>query len=275
MMAGITCRHCGRVMAVPASRCPWCNETVMVICANCKAYTDDQKSHCDACGLPLQVDRREGLAVLAHHPEIARMAQDKERAQLVASAVVVNHLPDFFYDDGRGNRTVLAQLLGTIRGHRVAAAGILFAAYAYLCQKGYCILRFAGEEEGQERIALTRSRAWDGQQCIEGLLAGQADRALTTHDATEQMIRDLMGFRFVTMQAGALSAPKMESLPERSAFAAIDQMARVTVLPDIGSGEACRVTYGLLVAFVETDRQRADLLALETTQVLALYEQYG
>ena len=113
----------------------------MVICANCKAYSDDQEPYCEHCGEPLQPDRMERIALLAHHPVVARLAQDQERAQLVASAVVINNLGGFFYDDGQGYRTVLAEFLGSALDRKVSAASVIFSAYGYLCQKGYCSMR--------------------------------------------------------------------------------------------------------------------------------------
>jgi hypothetical protein len=275
-MDGFTCRHCGRPIAIPASNCPWCRMPIMVICANCKAYTDDQEPYCEHCGAPLQPDRMDRIALLARHPEVARLAQDQERAQLVASAIVIKNLSDFFYDDGRGTRTVLAELLGSSRDRKVAAAGVIFAAYSYLCQKGYCSVQLTGGEgdEEEERIALNRMRPWDGQQSLEGALADQASRALTTREATDKAIRTLMGFQVTTVPTDSLRRAKPLDASERSAFAAIDQMARLAVLPQHDRQEACRATYWLLVEFVGDDRKRAHLLALETVRLLSWFERY-
>nr|HID13672.1 zinc ribbon domain-containing protein [Anaerolineae bacterium] len=280
-MDDFTCRHCGRPIAVPASNCPWCRQPIMVICANCKAYTDDQKPYCEQCGAPLQPDRMERIALLAHHPEVARLAQDRERAQLVASAVVIANLGGFFYDDGRGHRTVLAELLGSVRDRKVSAAGVIFAAYGYLCQKGYCSVQLSDDGE---HLALTRLRPWDGQrESIEGALVEQAARVLTTREATDGMIRELMGFRVTMVRAAPLRGPlgvsfarrpKPRDASERSAFTAIDQVARLTVLPEHDRQEACRATYRLLVEFMEADRERARLLALETLRLLDWFERY-
>ena len=100
-MDGFACRHCKRSIAGPGSNCPWCGEQIMVICAACKAYTDDQESNCAHCGRLLQADRMERIAALAHHPVVAGLAQDAERALLVASAVVAVNGRDFFYADER------------------------------------------------------------------------------------------------------------------------------------------------------------------------------
>lgn len=267
-----TCRHCGRPIAVPASNCPWCGQQIMVICASCKAYTDDQKPFCERCGKPLQPDRMERLALLAHHPEVARLVQDQERAQLVASAVLVNNLGDFFYDDGRGYRTVLVELLGPIHDRQATAAGVLLAAYAYLCQKGYCSLSLRGAV-GEEEVTVAELQPWDGQQCIEGALAQQIGRVDTARAATDRTLRALMGFRVMTGLPDSLRVRPRDA-SERSAFAALDQGARLTVLPDHDRREACRTTYQMLVEFVEADRKRARLLATELIEVLGWFERY-
>jgi hypothetical protein len=273
-MDSFICRHCRRPIAVPASKCPWCGGRIMVICANCKAYTDDQKSHCEHCGAPLQPDRMERIAAFAHHPEIARMAQDREQAQLVASAVVINNLGGFFYADGEGRQMVLVELLGSAGDRTVVATAVILAAYAYLCQRGYCTLQFAGAEEEQERIELTRLRPWDGQQSIEGALTEEAERALITREATEQALRALMGFRMMTVEGGGLSAPRTRYAPERTALTAVDQTARLTVLPEHDPREVIRATNQLLTAFVKADWDRARWLALETMQLLDEFERY-
>jgi hypothetical protein len=271
--AALTCRHCSRPIAVPASNCPWCGLQIMVICANCKGYTDDQKPFCGQCGVPLQPDRMEQLSLLVHHPEVARLAQDQERAQLVASAVVVNNASDFLYDDGRGYRTVLVELFASGRDRKVIAAGVLFAAYAYLCEKGYCALRLSGGEE-ERQVTLDRLRPWDGQQSVEGALIGQMERAVAAREVTDKAIRALMGFRTTLVRRGDFGRAKTVDGSARSAFAAIDQVARITVLPAHDRKEACRATYGLLVSFTEADRERARLLALETLDVLGWFEQF-
>jgi hypothetical protein len=246
----------------------------MVICANCKAYTDDRKLCCEHCGAPLQPDRMERIAAFARHPEIARLAQDREQARLVASAVLINNLGDFFYQDEQGRKTELAELLGSARDRTVVATGVILAAYAYLCRKGYCTLQFVGEEEEQERIELARLRPWDGQQCIEGALVEQAERALTTREATEQALRVLMGFRVMSVKGSALQAPRAQYAPERTALVAVDETARLTVLPEHDRRQASRATNELLTAFLEEDQGRARWLALETMQLLDKFERY-
>jgi hypothetical protein len=239
----------------------------MVICAACKAYTDDQDSKCSHCGNALKADRMERIAALAHHPVVAGLAQDSERALLAASAVVaVNAREFFFVDDERGYSTVLVRLCGPADDPRAKTAGVIFAAYAFLAEKDYCALAWESEEQ---RIGISGVRPWDGQQkCIERALAGQMVRVLNTYDATEQMLRQLMGFHVLTVRARAGDGSRVQSMPNLSALAAVDQMARLTVLPDYDHREACRDTYGLLVRFVRADEERAQQLALETLRLL-------
>lgn len=270
----LICRHCHRPIAVPASRCPWCDETIMVICAVCKAYTDDQESHCEHCGSPLQPDRMERLALVAHHPEIARLAQDRERARLVASAVIVRYPGDFFFDAGAGQRSVLLEWTAAERGPRTTAVSLVLAAYAYLNQEGYCNLRLVSEGEMTRRIEIDRTRVWDGQESIEGVLVEQAERSLVTREATWNAIRKLMDFRMrrVGDRKSPFGRPRMQEVPARSASAAIDQAARLTVLPEHDRQKACSATYQSLVEFVQANRERARLLALETFDVIGALE---
>ena len=238
----------------------------MVICAACKAYTDDQESNCAHCGRLLQADRMERIAALAHHPVVAGLAQDAERALLVASAVVAVNGRDFFYADERSYSTLLVRLCGSARDPRATTAGVIFAAYAFLVEKGYCSLAWDNEEQ---RISVSGARPWDGQQkCIEKVLAEQMARVLDTYEATERMLRELMSFRVITVRARAADGSRVRSMPELSAVAAVDQTARLTVLPEHDRREACRDTYRLLVRFVEADEERAQQLALETLRTL-------
>jgi hypothetical protein len=274
-MPGLTCRHCGRPVAVPASKCPWCGEVIMVICANCKAYTDDQKPHCEQCGAVLQPDRKEHLSLRAHYPELASLVEDQVSAQLVASAVVVKHHTDFFYAS-EGHQTVLSKLFGSGREPRAVTSGVLFSAYAYLSRAGYCAVRVRGGKEGEEATAVARLRPWDGQQSLEGALVEQMGRAFTTRETTEKALRDLMHFRFMSVHEGSfLHAPKARNAPERSVLAAVDQLARVTTLPEVGPVEACRTTYRLLSAFVDEDPKRAKILASEIVFILRDFEAYA
>ncbi|MBN1978991.1 MAG: hypothetical protein JW918_16445 [Anaerolineae bacterium] len=245
----------------------------MVICANCKAYTDDQESHCGQCGAPLQADTRERLVLQARNPELARLVKDQEQSQLVASAVVIAHIDDFFYRS-EGHQAVLAKLLGSAGEPRVISAAVIFSAYAYLVQKGYCAVRVKSGDEGESLTAIARLRIWDGQRSVEGALAERTGRAFTTREVTEKTLRELMAFRVMSVSTGSLRAPKKRAAPERSVFAAIDTMVRVTALPDHDPVDACRATYRLLTAFVDQDPARAHLLASETMFILREFESY-
>jgi hypothetical protein len=245
----------------------------MVICANCKAYTDDQSPLCMHCHQPLQPDQMDEIVLQAHHPELARMVDDRRHARLVASAVVLHGVEDFFRV-GQGFQTVLVDLFGPARERGAVGAGVVFAAYAYLCQKGYCSIRVQIDEK-RETLPVRRLRDWDGQQCMEGKLAEHTGRALTTAEVTERTLRGLMGFRMLTAETGALGARKAIDLPDRSALAAVDQLARGTVLPDGNLAESRRATYQLLVAFVHNDRKLAHSLASEIERLLRDLDSYS
>jgi hypothetical protein len=246
----------------------------MVICSKCRVYTDDQKPNCDQCGAPLQPDQKEHLVLQAHHPELARLVQDQAQSQLIASAIVIAHYNDFFYES-EGHRTVLVKLFGSGNERYAVTAGVLFSAYAYLCRVGYCTVRVRGGKEEEKATTVARLRAWDGQKSIEGALAEQAGRAFTTRETTEKALRDLMGFRLMSVQAGTfLQAPKPRNAPERSVFAAVDQLARVSTLPEHDPVEACRATYRLLATFVDEDPERAKALSSEIVFILRDFEAY-
>jgi RNA polymerase subunit RPABC4/transcription elongation factor Spt4 len=271
-MEPMTCRYCKRPIAVPASKCPWCGEVIMVICANCKTYTDDQRELCMHCNKPLQPDHMDDIVLQAHHPELARMVEDRKHARLVASAVVLYGVEDFFHSS-EGFQTVLAGLFGPAAERGNVEAGVVFAAYAYLCQEGYCSIRLQVREQG-ETLPVDHIKAWDGQESIEGELAEHIGRALTTAEATEKMLRRLMGFRMTTAESGALGAHKVLDIADRAAFAAVDQLARGTALPDWGLKESRRATYKLLTDFVAEDPQRARALATEIKRLLRDFESY-
>jgi hypothetical protein len=245
----------------------------MVICASCKAYADDQELHCSHCGEPLQPDPMERVRLHAHHPELARMVADREHAQLVASTLVLNHVGDFFYEK-EGFQTMLVKLLVSTRDRGAVLAGVIFSAYAYLCQRGYCAMRLRIEQD-REQTTVSQLRSWDGQQSVEGVLAEQSARALTTSEVTEKMLRDLMGFRMRAAEGSFLRATKIHDAPAHSAFSVIDQLARMTELPDHDRVESCRTIYRLLSAFVEEDPSRARVLASETKRLLCELDDYA
>jgi RNA polymerase subunit RPABC4/transcription elongation factor Spt4 len=271
-MDTLSCRYCKRSIAVPGSKCPWCGEKIMVICAHCKAYTDDQSPLCMHCNQPLQADDMQDIVLQAHHPDLARMVDDRRHARQVASAIVLHGVKDFFYATDRF-QTVLADLFGATSERGTVEAGVVFSAYAYLCQEKYCAIRLQVDQQ-RDYLSVNWLRDWDGQQSVEGELAEQIERALTTAEATEKMIRSLMGFRLSAAESGSLGGPMIRDVPDRSAFAAVAQVARNTVLPEGDLAESRRVTYQLLAAFVKEDRRRAQALATETKRLLRDFESY-
>jgi len=266
---GLVCRHCGRPIAVPASTCPWCGRTIMVICAHCKQYTDDQGTVCEHCGAPLEPARLDALRVgVGVDNRTAQLIMDRQRAQLVASGVVALHLPDFFYADAQ-RRTVLVDLFGpSLTPHREAAA-LLFAAIVYLIQHGYCALQPAGD--GQS-LLWAEIRAWDGQMVsLEGALARQAGLGQTLSLSLRQAI---------AQEAGVIPEPakpagrrrKPEAAPlGRPVAEVVVEVARRTVLPDHQDPEACRETYQLLAQFVRQDPPLARRIAEEVLEALAWF----
>jgi hypothetical protein len=237
----------------------------MVICAQCKAYTDDQQSHCRQCGAPLQPDRMERVAAAAHNPELARLAEDQGRARLVASSVVALNVHDFFYDAGQARRTVLVRLLGSKRDPYAPAAGVVFAAYVYLFQNEYC----AARRVGRTQVAVQLLRPWDGQaECLEALLATQVDFSETTREATERLLQRLTGVE----QPASGGRVRRRRLADRSAVAAVEHVARVTVLPPHQPQEACGEVYRMLASFVAADEGRARVLTLETRSLLEQFD---
>jgi len=264
---GLVCRHCGRPIAVPASTCPWCGRTIMVICSHCKQYTDDQGTVCQHCGAPLEPARLDALRIgVGVDNRTAQLIMDRQRAQLVASGVVALHLPDFFYADAR-RRTVLVDLFGpSLTPHREAAA-LLFAAIAYLIQKGYCAVQRA---EGGQSLLWAEIRAWDGQMVsLEGALARQAGLGQTLSLSLRQAIAEEAGVMpEPAAPAGRRRRPRAVPFA-RPVAEAVVEVARRTVLPEHQEKEACREIYQLLVQFVQHDPDLARRIAGEVLETLA------
>ncbi len=262
----LICRYCERPIAVAASTCPWCRRRIMVICSACKAYTDDELPTCQQCGAPLQADTMESVIRLSRDQRLAELAQDQERAQPVASAVLAAHMPEFLFVSRGGKTSVLVELLGSGLDHRTSAAAIVLGAYAYLEQKGYCLL---GWDAPARRMSFAALRLWDGQHaCLERALAEQSAWVSTTYEASQRAIEELMGFRATTVRVRSADGRSLGRVPLRSPFAAIDHLARLTVLPAQDHRVACRETYLLLTSFVQADPGRARQLALETLRLL-------
>ena len=274
----LVCRHCGRAIAVPASVCPWCRRAIMVICASCKQYTDDQEPVCGRCGAPLEADTLDDVrAAVGLGAEVARLAADRERARLVSSGVVARYLSGFFFDDGR-RRTVVVELFGAPPNPRRMAAVLLFSATAYLVEEGYCGL--VPEARGEE-LEWVDVRQWDGQVlCVEGALAQRAGLRLPFGKAIDQLVADEMGFRFEVVKPPRIRTPGMPRQPAvrdlsaHSATAAIVELGRQAELPGHQEAAACRETYALLMRFVQSDPGRARYLAEQILEVLDWFERY-
>ncbi|HIQ00886.1 MAG TPA: zinc ribbon domain-containing protein [Anaerolineales bacterium] len=274
----LTCRHCGRRIAVPASNCPWCGKPIMVICATCKQYTDDQEPVCQHCGAPLVPDTLEEVrAVVGLQPDIAELVADRERARLVASGVIAQYLSGFFFDDGQ-RRTVLVDLFGAHPDPTREAAALLFAAVAYLVQEAYCGLEPTSDGKG---LIWAEVRHWDGQvRSLEGGLARRAGLGMTIRQVIDQVVADEMDFRFEVVRSPRLRAPGMPAqsgvrdLSARSATTAVVLVGRQTELPDHQEAEACRETYRRLVDFVQADPDRARFVATEILEVLDWFRRY-
>ncbi len=266
---GLTCRYCGRPIAVPASRCPWCGRTIMVICSHCKQYTDDQGTVCEHCGAPLEPDRPEGLHIgVGLDDRMAKFIADRRRAHLVASAVVAQDLPGFFYSDGQ-RQTVLVDLFGSSPGPHREAAALLFAATVYLIHHGYCALRLM--EDGRS-LLWTEKRPWDGQTIsLEGALARQAGLGQTLLQALRQAIAEETGV-----------SPEREEVPVRRRgpravlsappiAEAVVEVGRRTVLPEHLEKEAYRETYRTLADFVRQEPGLARRIAEEVLEALSWF----
>lgn len=239
----------------------------MVICALCRAYTDDQGPVCEHCGAPLQPDRMESVIQSARDPIVAELAKDEQRARLVASAVVAANSAQFFYADKQGRHTVFVDLFGPKLDALSRAAAILVAAYGYLAHEGYCDLVWDAKAN---YIALTALRTWDAQRtCLERMLAEQALQiGVTTYQASEYVLRELMGFRPVLVRVRGANGRMLRHLPERSAVAALDYITRLTALPTHNRAEGCRLIYQIVTKFVRSNPERARHLALESTRLL-------
>lgn len=267
--AGLSCRYCGRPIAVPASTCPWCGRTIMVICSTCKRYTDDQEPVCQHCGMPLVPatwTRPAGTGIADE--QTARLLADRERAKLVASGVVSQYLPGFFYASQR-YQTVLVDLFGPAPDRLRQAAALLFVATAYLVQHGYCALQPLPVEEGKGSPTLwAERRPWDGQRVsLEGMLAERAGLGLTFADALAQFLRTE-----VEKESPPARRPVPATTGGPSAAEVVIELARRTVLPEHRESEACRETYRMLVAFVSENPARARWLAADILDTLSGFQ---
>ena len=249
----------------------------MVVCAACKQYTDDNLPTCQHCGAPLRPAAREEIKrYVGVPPEVADLLADRERARLIASGVVAQYLPEFFFVKG-DRRTVLVELFGKREGRRQEAAALLFAAVAYLVEHGYCRLEPLGEEE----MAWEEVRRWDGQvRSLEGQLARHAGLGLTVAEALDRVVREEMGFAFEVVKSrgvglpGASRAPAVRNTSDRSALLSIVEVGRRTVLPEHERDSACAETYRTILSFVQAAPERARTLARTILEVLEWFRQF-
>ncbi len=238
----------------------------MVICARCKQYTDVRGTVCEHCGAPLEPDRPESLRIgVGLDDRTSQLIADRRRARLVASGVVAQHLSEFFYADAQ-RRTVLVDLFGLPLDSRREAAGLLFAAIAYLVREGYCALQPAGDSES---LLWAEIRPWDGQTLsLEGALARQAGLGQTLAHSLRQAVAEAAGVspepeRPADRRRRTAAVPVARPVAE-----GVVETARRTVLPEHQDKEACREMYQLLVQFVQQDPSLARRIAGEILEVL-------
>lgn len=250
----------------------------MVICAACKQYTDDSQAVCQRCGAPLEEDTQEEVrAVVGLQPEVAELAEDQRRALLVASGVIAQYLPNFFYEDDQ-QRTVLVELFGSPLTPWRAAAGLLFSSVAYLIEKGYCALEPIEEGAG---FWWQELEPWRGQvRSLEGSIAAQAGVGLSVREAVDEAVQQWMGFEFEVTKPSRLSIPGVSRRPpvrdlsDLSAQTAVLETARQTTLPSHEENAACAEIYRILVGFVRSAPQRARYVAEEILEILEWFRQY-
>ena len=281
-----TCRHCGRPIVVPGAYCPWCDERIMIICANCKQYADDSKEICEHCREPLREhDRSEFTKFLRVDEGVAGLAADRERAKLVPSAVIVRSVPEFFFDDGR-RRTVFVDLFGSPHTPRRAAAAVLFSALAYVIENGYCEMLPVDEE----RIGWVELKPWNGQRrCLEAMLVAQAEeRAIVTqidydftlNNALDEVIREAMGFRYevpskpLVRLPGAPQTPQVVDASAKTAVNGILETSRQVVLPDHDLKQANAEVYQSVLGFVRKSPQDVRLLIETIKKVFEWFFEY-
>jgi RNA polymerase subunit RPABC4/transcription elongation factor Spt4 len=250
----------------------------MVICAACKQYTDDSQAVCRQCGAPLEEDTQEEVrSVVGLRPEVAELAADRGRAVLVASGVVAQYLPNFFYEDDQ-RRTVLVELFGSPLTPWRAAAGLLFSSVVYLIGKEYCTLE---PIEGDKGFRWQERKPWRGQlRSLEGSLAAQAGLGLTVREAIDEAVQEWMGFDFEITKPSRLSLPGVPKRPpvrdlsDFPAQTAVLETARQTALPTHEENAACAEIYRMLNGFVRTSPQLARYLAEEIREILEWFRQY-
>jgi len=280
----LVCRHCGGPIAVPASRCPWCGRQVMVICAACKAYTDDSRETCQVCGAPLVADTMERVRSLPD--PLYHLVRDQARARLLTSTLVALHVKPFFFGGGVQRQGILAPLFGRPTARALAAA-LVFAAYAHLSHEGYIIVGEpaevdrSGVSEGGEPsgLPLQAVATWDGpERSLEGELWQQATWARTTQAATRALVARLMGFRpqvrGLRYRTGWNLRTRITDRSARDYATAIVHLARLTPRPDYEPALACQEAHKRLAAFIRESPARTRALVQETRSVMDWFEAY-
>lgn len=236
----------------------------MIICANCRQYTDDAQPTCTQCGAPLREHDRSDLTRFMRLDEgVAKLAADQERAHLIPSGVLVRSLPEFFFQSEQ-RQTVLVDLFGGPRTPRRSASAVLFASVVYLIEHGYCKLLPLDAEQ----VAWASLKPWDGQMhCMETLLAARAEDPVlalrpeytfTLRRALDQTIREAMGFRYkftnqpLVRVPGAPKTPPVIDSSTRSAFNGVLEMSRQAAMPDHDPKAANAEVYRMLLTFTRT-----------------------
>jgi hypothetical protein len=282
----------------------------MVICAACKEYTSDEGAFCEQCGEPLVAATFEPSVGLGPAQTlVADLAEDKKRAQLVASGVMAEYTSGFFYDGGE-LRPALVDFFGAPLTPRRKAEALLFGAIAYLMQHGYTVLeRGTGMTPAFQWLEV---KPWDGQKrSLEGQLAQRAGQGAACIEAMQQTVAEAVGFRLevkvmddegdvvdrttadlaaLPLLSARLEAQQARSLSswllstsntrsteiraqfDNSTAEGVVGMAWQTPLPPHEETTACQETYQMLLNFVNTDPMRAESLIIEIERVLHWFE---
>lgn len=215
--------------------------------------------------------------MLGVEPVVAELAADQQRALLIASGVVAQSLPHFFFDDGQ-RRTVLVKLFGSPPTPRRAAAAFLFSSVAYLVSQGYCRLVFSRPGEG---MAWEDLKPWKGQvRSLEGMLAARALLDETVDEALHRAVRKAMGFGYervkppLVRMPGTPKTPLVQDRSERTALRAIIETSEQVALPDHEAGKADAEIYRLIRSFVQVNPPRARELADRIGSVLDWFAEF-
>jgi hypothetical protein len=310
---GLICRHCGRPIAVPISTCPWpgCGKTIMVICSECNANTDDQGETCQACGKVLVPHTLQLKKAPTKLPTALVELADKGGREVILPSAIVALYPDGFFYDGQRHRSILVDLFGAPLTPGRQAEALLFVATAYLVQGGYGILHPTGPAD--RGFLWDEVKPWDAQhRSLEARLALTARLGSSVAEAMQRAVAETIDFqleirlktdggrRVGLSQAGIEALPRVRAMldTQRTAFkplamlqggsvetkdrvraswtkpapAGIIELGRLTRLPAYEESVACRNVYQKLLGFVREDRDRAEGLAYEVGRVMRWFE---